>query len=43
LADLSRRDQADAQNTYLAPDAIAIRTEGLSPDELLKTILELLK
>ena len=42
LAELARRDQADAQNTYVAADAIALRTEDRSPQELLHAILQLM-
>ncbi|MBA3470287.1 MAG: (d)CMP kinase [Herpetosiphonaceae bacterium] len=41
LNDLIRRDARDAQNTFRAADAVALSTEGRSPEQLVHDILYL--
>lgn len=41
LGDLTRRDARDAQNTFRAQDAVALRTDGRTPEQLLHDILAL--
>ncbi len=43
LADLSRRDQADSINTYVAPDAVALKTDGRTPEELFRAVLHMIE
>jgi cytidylate kinase len=40
--DLVRRDARDAQNTFRAGDAVALSTEGRSPEQLVHDILNLI-
>lgn len=42
LADLVRRDARDAQNTFRAADALVLRTDGRTPQQLLNDIVALL-
>ncbi len=42
LNDLIRRDTRDAQNTFRAADAVALSTEGRSPEQLVDDIVNLI-